>query len=142
MTCDRFSHIPFAFGEDAEGEECEDDGGGEVGFAEVEEDEVDGGGDPGGEQAVADAAQEDEYGGADEEMVLTEVAFDGAVDIVAIDDEQRGGEGGCDKWQVRFEPGRERDKECFNRFHIRERSIRFLKWARLNCFVILRQKLL
>ena len=37
-------------------------------------------------------------------MVLTEMIFDGAVDVVAVDDEQRGGEGGCDKGQVGFEP--------------------------------------
>ncbi len=98
-------HIPLAFGEDAEGEESEDDGGGEVGVAEVEENEVDGGCEPGGEQAVADATQENEDGGANDKVILAKVAFDSAVDVVAVDDEQCGGEGGCDKGQMGFEPG-------------------------------------
>ncbi|MFT5368780.1 MAG: hypothetical protein ACI8V2_003748, partial [Candidatus Latescibacterota bacterium] len=54
--------------------------------------------------AVPDATQEDEDGGANEEMILAKVAFDGAVDVVAVDDEQRGSEGGCDKWQMGFKP--------------------------------------
>ena len=98
-------HIPLAFGENAQCEEGENDGGGEVGVAKVEEDEVDSGCEPGGEEAVADAAQENEDGGANNEMILAKVAFDGAVDVVAVDDEECGGEGGCDKGQVGFEPG-------------------------------------
>ena len=107
MTCDLATdlHIPLAFGENTECEEGEDDGGGEVGIAEVEEDKVDCRGEPRGEEAIADAAQENEDGGANEEMILAKVAFDGAVDIVAVDDEECGGEGGCDKGQVGFEPG-------------------------------------
>lgn len=80
-------HVAFAFGENAEGEEGEDDGGSEVGIAEVEEDKVDSGGEPRGEQAVANAAQENEHTGANEEVILPKVAFDGAVDVVAVDDE-------------------------------------------------------
>ena len=98
-------HIPLAFGEDAQCEEGEYDGRGEVSVAKVEEDEVDCGCEPGCEQAVADAAQENEDDGANDEVILAKVAFDSAVDVVAVDDEQCSGESGGDKGQMGFEPG-------------------------------------
>ena len=61
-------------------------------------------GDQHGEQAVAERAQRDEGQGADEEGLAVDAQFDGAVDIVAVDDQERGGESGGDGQQIGFIP--------------------------------------
>ena len=104
LCFDSASQIAFAFGENADAQErCEHDQGGIL-VAKITQQLRDRRGDQHGEQAVAERAQRDEGQGADEEGVAVDAQFDGAVDIVAVDDQERGGERGGDGQQIGFNP--------------------------------------